>query len=72
MDIQALKLELVKLVVNIDNPKLIDQMIKLLKADQEDFWLGLSEKEKEEIQTGIRQLDSGHRTSLEDFLKKVS
>jgi hypothetical protein len=72
MDIQASKLELVKLIVNIDNGKVIDKILSVLKSEQEDFWLELSEIEKEEIQIGIKQLDSGNRISIDDFLAKVS
>ena len=72
MDIQASKLELVKLIVNIDNQNVIDRILKVLKSDQEDFWVDLSPREKEEIEIGIKQLDAGHRTSLDEFLKKVS
>lgn len=72
MDLQTSKLELVKLIVNIDNQKIIDKILKVLKSDQEDFWLELTPQEKEEIRTGIEQLDAGHRTSLDEFLKKVS
>ncbi len=72
MDIQTSKLELVKLIVNIDNQKIIDKILKVLKSEQEDFWLELTPREKEEIRIGIEQLDAGHRTSLDEFLKKVS
>ena len=72
MDLQASKLELVKLIVNIDNGKVIDKILRVLKSEQEDFWLELSEIEKEEIQIGIKQLDSGKRISIDDFLAKVS
>jgi hypothetical protein len=72
MDIQATKLELVKLIVNIENGKVIDKLLRVLKSEKEDFWLELSEIEKEEIQIGIKQLDSGNRISIDDFLAKVS
>ncbi|GEM_PF-6145808 len=36
-----------------------------------DFWLELSDPQKQEIRTGINQLDSGQRISLEDFLIKT-
>lgn len=72
MDIHASKLELVKLIVNIDNQKILDKILKVLKSEQDDFWLELTPEEKEEIRVGIKQLDAGHRTSLDDFLKKVS
>lgn len=72
MDIHASKLELVKLIVNIENKKIIDKLIKVLKSEEEDFWLELTESEKEEIKLGISQLESGQRISLEDFKKKYS
>lgn len=72
MDIQASKLELVKLIVNIDNPNIIDKLIRFLKSEQEDFWIELTESEKEEIKLGISQLESGQRISLEDFRKKYT
>lgn len=72
MDIQASKIELVKLIINLDNKKIIDKVLKILKTEQEDFWLELSPQEKKEIQLGIKQLDSGKRISWDDFLAKVS
>lgn len=72
MDIQTAKLELVKLIIGIDNKSIIDKLLSALKSENNDFWLDLSESEKQEIQFGIDQLDSGHRVSLDDFLKKVS
>ncbi len=72
MDIQASKLELVKLIVNMDNKKIIDKMLSILRSEKEDFWLELSLEEKEEIELGIKQLDDGQRISWDDFLKRVS
>jgi len=72
MDIKHSKLELVRLILNIDNQKIIDKLIAVLKSGEEDFWLDLSEQEKKEIELGIKQLDSGERISFDDFLKKVS
>lgn len=72
MDIQTAKLELVKLIIGIDNKSIIYKLLSALKSENNDFWLDLSESEKQEIQFGIDQLDSGHRVSLDDFLKKVS
>jgi hypothetical protein len=72
MDLQTSKLELVKLIVEIDNPKVIEKLIDSLKSSQVDFWSELSESDKEEIQLGIDQLDIGNRISLKDFIRKVS
>lgn len=72
MNIQASKIELVKLILNIENSTIINKMLDMLKNDETDFYLELSETEKEEINLGIQQLDKGQRISLEDFMKKVS
>jgi len=72
MDIQTSKLELVKLIINMDNKKIIDKVLTILKSEKEDFWLELSPEEKEEIELGIKQLDDGQRISWDDFQKKVS
>lgn len=72
MDIQASKLELVKLIVSTDNHQIIKRLLNALKSEEDDFWIALSESEKEEIKLGIKQLDAGQRISLDDFMKKVS
>jgi len=72
MNTQASKLELVKLIVDIDNDQIIEKLLDVLKSEEKDFWIALSESEKKEIELGIKQLDAGQRISLDDFLKKVS
>ena len=72
MNIQTSKLELVKLIVNIDNQRIINRLLKVLRSEQEDFWFELTDREKQEIELGIKQLDSGERIMLADFLKKVN
>lgn len=59
MDLQTSKLELVKLIVEIDNQKVIERLIDTLKSSKDDFWLDLNDSEKEEIQLCIDQLDKG-------------
>ena len=72
LDLNTTKIELAKLILSIDNQRVIDKIVKLLKSESKDFWLELSDVEKEGIQMGIEQLDQGKKVSLEDFLKKVS
>jgi hypothetical protein len=71
MDLQASKLELVKMIVNINSQRTIDKLLKLLKSEKDDFWFDLSDKEKEEIELGIKQLDTGERIPLDEFLNKI-
>ena len=72
MDIQTTKIELVKLILNIDNKRIVEKILNLIKSEQSDFWNELSRQEQKEIQLGIKQLDAGRRISFNDFLKKVS
>jgi len=71
MDIQTSKIELAKIILNIENPDLIEKIRGLIINEPEDFWLGLSNTEKEEIEFGIEQLDKGHRISFDEFMDKV-
>tara|TARA_A100000171_G_C2124641_1_gene142784 strand:- start:1661 stop:1876 length:216 start_codon:yes stop_codon:yes gene_type:complete len=71
MDIQDTKLELIRLIITIENKSILSKLLSVLRSEN-DFWLELSESEKQEIQLGISQLDNGQRVSLDDFLKKVS
>ena len=72
MDIQTSKIELAKMILNIEDPSIINKILDVIKSKEKDFWLELSENEKKEIQLGIDQLDRGERIPFDDFLKKVS
>jgi hypothetical protein len=72
MNIQAVKIELVKLILDLENPALIKKISKLLTEETSDFYDTLSAPEKEEIQLGLKQLNNGERISFSDFLKKGS
>lgn len=69
MNIQAQKLEILKLVLNTDNP-LILRKIKSLFTKGKDFWDDLTEPEQEEILRGIEELDNGDAFSYDEVLKK--
>ena len=70
MDLKSSKLELVRLILNIDNQQVIDKLTSILKEQDQDFWDELTDKQKEEIKLGISQLDEGQRISLEEFISK--
>lgn len=71
MTIQAVKLEIVKQVLSTENPKVLQQILNLVKSEKEDFWNDLTKSEQQEILTGIEQLDSGKRKSYESVMKKL-
>ncbi|WP_341228463.1 hypothetical protein [uncultured Arcticibacterium sp.] len=72
MDLQTSKIELVKEILNIENPSLIQRVYDLLKSEKEEVGFHLTEVEKKEIQIGLEQLDKGMRVPAREFLKKFS
>jgi hypothetical protein len=72
MDIQSTKIELAKFILGIENPGLIQKLMDFLKSESQDWHTELSDSEKEEIEIGLKQLDSGQRISFNDLMKKVS
>jgi len=71
MDIQASKEELVKMIYDLEDSKLIDKLRKLVIKEKKDFYDKFTEDQKLEIQYGIEQLDRGERISWEDLKKKL-
>ncbi len=72
MNIETSKIELVKMILNLDNPEFIEELRNLLSLKSNDFWDDLSLDEKKDIHIGIKELDNGERVLFSDFLKKNS
>ena len=72
MDIQASKIELAKMILDLEDSKLIEKVRRLITKEKKDFYDELSEDQKLEVQFGIDQLDNSERVSWEDVLKKIS
>lgn len=72
MNIQTSKIELVKMILNIENDKFIEKITEFIQKEKVDFWSELSLTERKEIEKGIEQLDKGKRVEFNDFLKKIS
>jgi hypothetical protein len=72
MDVKTSKIELVKLILNIDNGSFIKKVTDFIHNEKADFWNDLSTSEQAEIKKGIEQLNKGQRISYKDALKKIS
>ncbi|PJC62650.1 MAG: hypothetical protein CO022_03400 [Flavobacteriales bacterium CG_4_9_14_0_2_um_filter_32_27] len=72
MNIQTSKIELVKMILNIENDKFLEKITEFIKKEKVDFWDELSLSEQKEIEKGIDQLDKGKKIAYDDFLKKIS
>jgi len=72
METQTSKIELARLILELEDPKLINKIHELLLDESSQFRKNLTEHEKEDIKLGVEQLNRGERISFEDFLRKVS
>lgn len=72
MDIKTSKIELVKMILNIENDRFINKITDFIKKEKDDFWNELSEADQQEILEALEQLDSGKKVTYADFLKKIS
>lgn len=71
MDIETSKIELIKLILNIDNDESIKKLKDFIINEKSDFWSELNPDEQEEIKKGIDQLNKGFRTSYKDVLNEL-
>ncbi len=72
MAIQDKKLELIRLIADIQDDKTIEKVSDFVKNNYKLAWSEVSEIEKRGIEIGLKLLKEGKKVSLEDFLKKVS
>lgn len=71
MDIQAKKLELLKMILETENPEILDSIKKLFKKQKEkDFWENTPEKLREEILSGIQEIEKEETVDYNDFMNK--
>jgi len=71
MDIHAEKIELTKLLLNTDNPSIIQSIKDIFKkAKTSDFWDTLSFEQQQEIREGSHEIENGETTDYEKFMIK--
>ncbi|MDA3860610.1 MAG: hypothetical protein PF445_05240, partial [Melioribacteraceae bacterium] len=59
MNIQAEKMEIMKMIIETDNSSIIHSIKNLfIKESEIDFWKTLKHEEKKEIQKGINEIKS--------------
>jgi len=71
MNLQAEKLELMKLLLNTENPKVI-QAIKCVfqNVKPTDFWNELTTQQQQEINEAIAEINRGETTDYETLMTK--
>lgn len=58
-NLDSKKLELIQWLSSIEDSSLIEKIMDLKKNDSKDWWNSASEAEKEAIETGIQEANSG-------------
>lgn len=72
MDIQALKIELVKQILALESKELLDKIYTTLKKEEKDFWSALSADQKQEVEIGRKQVQNGETEDWESVLERLS
>ena len=60
IDLQNKKIELIQWLSTLDNEFIIDKLMKLRESEKADWWNEITEGEKESIEKGIEDADSGN------------
>lgn len=71
MNIQAEKIKLVKMLLDTENPKIIESIKKILKKEKTaDFWDDLSIEQRKEIDKASLEIENGEVTDYDTFMQK--
>ncbi len=72
MDIQALKLDLVLKIINIENPTLLLEINKILqKESKTDWWDTLPVEVQESIMEGLENVNKGNVYTHEQVVREA-
>ena len=70
MNIQAEKLEIVRMVLDTDNPGILDSIKRIFTITKDvDFWNNLTENQKDEILKGIVEIENGETIGYNEFIR---
>lgn len=71
MNIQAEKIEIMKLILETENPGIIESIKNIFnKSKTEDFWETLSNDQKVDILQGIKEIENGEVVDYENLMSK--
>jgi len=71
MNIQAEKLEIMRLILETDNPGILKSIKNIFKKkSQIDFWDTLPEDQKDDILKGIEEVNNGEVADYDEFIKR--
>lgn len=59
LKIQNKKLELIQWLSTLEDSSVIEKIMELRKRENEDWWNSISEKEKQSVERGLEDAESG-------------
>lgn len=72
MNLQAKKLELVRLIINTKKPSILNKVEEILKKEKTaDWWEDLSEDEKQAIDKSLAEADRGELIPHEEVMREI-
>jgi predicted transcriptional regulator len=71
MNIQAQKLELVKMILEIEDKTVLKNVAELVKASKADWWDKTSDAEKAAIEEGLAQANRGELIPHQQVMKDI-
>jgi len=73
MNIQAKKLELVRLIIDTDNPGILSSIKRIFQISKKgDFWDDLTQYQKDEILKGLEEIENGETVDYNEFIKNIN
>jgi len=72
LDLKSTKIELAQFILRTKNESLIQQIKEFVQAEETDFWLELTEDQKEEIKLGRQQVKEGNTQSWDSIKLRLS
>lgn len=71
MNIQTEKLEILRMILETENPKILDSIKNIFKRQAGvDFWETIPQSQKEDILSGIQEIENGEIEDYEGFISK--
>ena len=72
MDLHAEKLELIRMVLETDNPNILAIVKKFLtESKKDDFWDKLPQYRRDEILKGVEEAAKGETVDYENIITKI-
>ena len=68
MDFQTTKIELIKEILEIETPELIEKVSTFLKREKKDFWDNLTTYQQEEINKADAEIRNEETSDYDTFM----